>query len=119
MTTIWTIRSSHDHAQQLYLCVFTAEFEHVLLAGLLCKLFFAWVNPQLLGQQSRKAGHHSFVLFNLFEMETITKFNILTETIGFPTDCKYHKSMYRQQNFPFSFIRIQKKNQVNFNFKGF
>ena len=26
-------------------------------------------------------------------METITKFNVLTKTKGFPIDCKYHKSM--------------------------
>ena len=44
-------------------------------------------------------------------METITKLNIRAQTKGFPIDCKYHKSMYRQQNFPFSFLRIQKKTE--------
>ena len=29
-----------DYVQQLYLWVFTTEFEHVLLAGVLCELFF-------------------------------------------------------------------------------
>ena len=48
--------SHHGHqanCQQTCLCVFTAKFEHPLLAELLCQLFFIWVNPRLLGQQSR------------------------------------------------------------------
>ena len=48
--------SQHGHqgnVQQTCLCVFTAKFEHALLAELLCQLFFTWVNSRLLGQQSR------------------------------------------------------------------
>ena len=47
--------SQHGHqgnVQQPCLCVFTAEFEHPLLAGLLCELYFTWVNSCLFGQQS-------------------------------------------------------------------
>ena len=41
------------NVRQPCLCVFTAEFEHALLAGLLCELFFTRVDPRLFGQQSR------------------------------------------------------------------